>query len=82
MNKGKKKRKGRGLATEDAMASLRYGFEEVGLDLIIGIAVPENLASRRVMEKLGMSLRGETPFKGYDVVWYAVERQVWESSGA
>ncbi len=31
---------GRGLATEDAMASLRYGFEEVGLDLITSIAVP------------------------------------------
>ena len=73
---------GRGLATEDAMASLRYGFEEVGLDLIISIAVPENLASRRVMERLDMSLRGETRFKGSDVVWYAVERQVWEASGA
>ena len=64
------------------MASLRYCFEEVGLDLIIGIAVPENLASRRVMEKLGMTLRGETRFKGSDVVWYAAERQVWEASGA
>jgi RimJ/RimL family protein N-acetyltransferase len=64
------------------MASLRYGFEELGLDLIISIAVPENLASRRVMEKLGMTLRGETHFKGSDVVWYAVERQVWETSGA
>jgi RimJ/RimL family protein N-acetyltransferase len=73
---------GRGLATEGAMASLRYGFEELGLDRIISIAVPENLASRRVMEKLGMTLRGETPFKGSDVVWYAVERQVWEASGA
>jgi RimJ/RimL family protein N-acetyltransferase len=72
---------GRGLATEGAMASLRYGFEEVGLDRI-SIAVPENLASRRVMEKLGMTLRGEIRFKGSDVVWYAVERQVWEASGA
>jgi RimJ/RimL family protein N-acetyltransferase len=73
---------GRGLATEGAMASLRYGFEEVGLDRIISIAVPENLASRRVMEKVGMTLRGEIRFKGSDVVWYAVERQVWEASGA
>jgi RimJ/RimL family protein N-acetyltransferase len=54
---------GRGLATEGAMASLRYGFEELSLDCIISIAVPENLASRRVMEKLGMTLRGETRFK-------------------
>jgi len=64
------------------MASLHYGFEELGLDRIISIAVPENFASRRVMEKLGMTLRGETRFRGSDVVWYAVERQVWEASGA
>jgi RimJ/RimL family protein N-acetyltransferase len=73
---------GRGLATEGAMASLHYGFEELGLDRIISIAVPENLGSRRVMEKLGMTLRGETRFKGSDVVWYAVERQVWEARRA
>ena len=73
---------GRGLATEGATASLRYGFEELGLDRIISIAVPENLASRRVMEKLGMTLCGETRFEGSDVVWYAVERQVWEASRA
>jgi RimJ/RimL family protein N-acetyltransferase len=73
---------GRGLATEGATASLRYGFEKLGLERIISIAVPENLASRRVMEKLGMTLRGETRFKGYDVVWYGMDRQVWEASGS
>lgn len=45
---------GRGLATEGGRASLRYGFEDVGLDRIIGIFVPENVASGRVMAKLGM----------------------------
>jgi RimJ/RimL family protein N-acetyltransferase len=73
---------GRGLATEAATASLSYGFEELGLERIISIAAPENLASRRVMEKLGMTVRGETRFKGYDVVWYAVDRQVCKASGA
>ena len=65
---------GRGLATEGARASLHYGFEELGLERIISIAVPENVASLRVMEKLGMTMGGETRFKGYDVVWYAVDR--------
>jgi hypothetical protein len=27
-----------------------------------------------VMEKLGLSLRGETNWHGHDVVWYAVDR--------
>jgi RimJ/RimL family protein N-acetyltransferase len=46
---------GRGLATEGGRASLRYGFEEHDLDRIISIAMPENVASLRVMEKLGMT---------------------------
>ncbi len=45
---------GRGLATEGGAASLRYGFEELGLDRIIAIAMPDNVASLRVMAKLGM----------------------------
>ena len=45
---------GRGLATEGGRASLGYGFERVGLDRIISIFIPENVASGRVMSKLGM----------------------------
>lgn len=46
---------GRGLATEGGRASVRYGFEQLALDRIIAIAMPENVASRRVMTKLGMA---------------------------
>jgi RimJ/RimL family protein N-acetyltransferase len=45
---------GRGLATEGGRASLRFGFVALGLDRIIAIVMPENVASRRVMAKLGM----------------------------
>jgi ribosomal-protein-alanine N-acetyltransferase len=68
---------GRGLATEGALASLRYGFEELGLARIISITVPENLASRRVMEKTGLTLRGETRWRGNNVVWHAIDRDAW-----
>jgi RimJ/RimL family protein N-acetyltransferase len=46
---------GRGLATEAARASLRYGFEELGLTEIVAFTVPANGRSRRVMEKIGMT---------------------------
>ena len=46
---------GRGLATEGARAVLRHAFEVVGLDEVVSMTVPANLASRRVMEKLGMT---------------------------
>lgn len=65
---------GRGLATEGARSSLYHGFEELGLERIISIIQPANLASRRVAEKVRMTLRGETRWRGHDVVWYAVDR--------
>ncbi len=70
---------GRGLATEGAVASLRYGFEELGLGRIIAIIQPENSASRRVAEKAGLTLRGEARWRGNAVVWCAIDRRDWES---
>jgi ribosomal-protein-alanine N-acetyltransferase len=46
---------GQGYATELAIALLKYGFEEVGLERIIAVARPENKASLRVMQKAGMT---------------------------
>ena len=45
----------RGLATEGARAALRHGFEAMGLAEVVAFTVPANLASRRVMEKIGMT---------------------------
>jgi len=45
---------GKGIGTEAARAWLEHGFRNHGLDRIVAIAVPENIASRRIMEKLGM----------------------------
>ena len=44
----------RGLATEGARAVLRYAFETLRLPEIVSFTVPENLPSRRVMEKIGL----------------------------
>jgi ribosomal-protein-alanine N-acetyltransferase len=63
------------------LASLRYGFEDLGLERIISITLPTNVASRRVMEKTGLTFRGETHWRGFDVVWYAIDRQGWEAGG-
>ena len=45
---------GQGFATEAAARLLRYGFEEVGLRRIFAECHPDNLASARVLEKIGM----------------------------
>jgi RimJ/RimL family protein N-acetyltransferase len=45
---------GQGLATEAATEVLRWSFEELGLDRIVSVIHPDNTASIRVAEKLGM----------------------------
>jgi RimJ/RimL family protein N-acetyltransferase len=46
---------GHGYATEGAQAALRFGFEVLGEREIVAMTVPANQASRRVMERLGMT---------------------------
>jgi ribosomal-protein-alanine N-acetyltransferase len=46
---------GRGYATEGAVAAIAFGFGDAGLEEIVSFTVPENLPSRRVMERLGMT---------------------------
>lgn len=46
---------GRGYATEAARETLRFGFAELLLPEIVSFTVPENLRSRAVMERLGMT---------------------------
>jgi ribosomal-protein-alanine N-acetyltransferase len=65
---------GLGLIPEAAQATLRYGFEELHLQKIVAVAFPENLASQRVMQKLGMHYVKTAPFIDGDLVYYAIYR--------
>jgi len=47
---------GQGLATEASLACLLHAFEEAGLERVIAGADAKNVASGRVIEKLGMRL--------------------------
>lgn len=53
---------GRGYGTEMASAVLRHGFVTLGLENIAGMASLGNLASQRVLEKIGLERRGERAF--------------------
>jgi len=66
-----------GLATEGARASLEYGFHTLGLPRIIGLVHPQNLASQRVMHKLGLALQNEAQYFGMAVYRYALDSQQW-----
>lgn len=45
---------GRGYATEIARSALDHAWDTVGLRRVIGIVYPDNVASRRVLDKGGM----------------------------
>ena len=45
---------GHGYATEAAREALRFGFSDVGLTEIVSFTVPQNVRSRRVMERIGL----------------------------
>ena len=49
---------GHGYATEAGKAAANYAFDTVGADHVIAVANPANVASHRVMERIGMTLRG------------------------
>jgi ribosomal-protein-alanine N-acetyltransferase len=65
---------GLGYATELAAAWLRYGFETARLARIVAVANPENIASRHVMEKLGMRYEKNAVHYKSDCVVYAITR--------
>ena len=46
---------GKGLATEGSQEVIRFAFERLRLESLVSFTVPENVASRRLMEKLGMT---------------------------
>ena len=66
---------GRGLATEIAKAAMEVGTEALGLDRILGIALPSNAASRRVLEKAGLLYIAETEYKGFPQVLFEWTRR-------
>ena len=64
---------GQGLATEAARASVRYGFADLGLKRIIGLVMPENTASVRVLEKAGLRYSDSVSFWDHQFSKYIIE---------
>jgi RimJ/RimL family protein N-acetyltransferase len=74
--------RGRGLATEAGTAALAFGFTTGGLDRIVSIYERENVASGRVMERLGFThcLSTVGP-RGEEVVVMELVRERWQEAG-
>ena len=70
---------GKGYMTEIVQAMIRYYFEQTDFQTVYASFFPENIASRRVMEKCGMTYshinRNELSYLGKerDLVYYKIE---------
>lgn len=65
---------GRGLATEAARAVLTYAFQQLGIERVWAATDPPNVASIRVMERLGMRFDRRGQLNGLDTIFYTLSR--------
>ncbi len=63
-----------GLATEAAEAVLAWGFEMLDLTEIVAVTGPNNVASQRVLQKLGMQYERNISYSGTEVRYYVLAR--------
>jgi RimJ/RimL family protein N-acetyltransferase len=56
---------GNGYAFEAASAMMEYGRTTLGIDRIVGVTAPGNLASIRLLEKLGLEFQRKIDLPGY-----------------
>ena len=71
-------RKGEGIAPEAAAAARDWAFANLDVDHLISLVRPENVASGRVAEKLGMRVDREVDYKGLLHRVYRIDRVTWE----
>jgi RimJ/RimL family protein N-acetyltransferase len=79
-----------GYATEGSRCLIRMGFTDLGVERVFAHTMTVNIASRRVMEKCGLTLVRTAPYKGADAiegaehgeVEYALTKPGWETRTA
>ena len=63
---------GKGIATEAAAAWRDYAFDTLALERIVSMVSQKNVASRRVAEKLGMTVEREAMWGGLPHLMYSM----------
>jgi RimJ/RimL family protein N-acetyltransferase len=80
---------GKGFATEGSAALINMGFTDLGVQRVFAHTMTANAASRRVLEKCGLTLVRTVPHRGPDAdvidgaergeVEYALTKPEWEA---
>ena len=65
---------GKGYAFESSIANLNYGFKTLNIETIFGAAETENIASNKVLQKIGLQFVNEFPFEDVKANWYELKK--------
>ena len=76
----KKKFWGKGIATETAILSLKYGFETLKLTDIYAGAHINNIGSNKVLKKAGLRYLETFEYDGEPHHWYNINKNNWSSN--
>lgn len=68
----------KGYATETALASLGYGFEELKHSHIYAIAHVDNIGSQNVIRKCGLQFVEQFDYGGMPHNWYSISQEEWK----
>ena len=74
----KKKFWGKGYASESALASMKYGFNELNLPEICGAADVNNVASNKILTKAGLEWKDTFYFENEKHNWYTIKQEDWK----
>ncbi len=70
---------GKGYATETSLAVLDYGFNTLNIKTIFGAAEIENIASNKILQKIGLHFINEFYFENVKVNWYELKKEDYET---
>ena len=70
---------GRGIATEAATALVDQAFGRVGLPQLVAVTFPENVASQRVLQKVGFQYDGMTDYREFRVARFTLSAKQWRA---
>jgi RimJ/RimL family protein N-acetyltransferase len=68
---------GLGIATEAAGALVAHALGPLALARVVAVTYPENLASQRVLDKLGFERRGIREYKGVQATYHVLTVTAW-----
>jgi len=66
---------GKGYATESSLAAINFGFTTLKIETMYGAAEKANLASNKILKKIGLKFVNEFTYENIPCNWYELKRK-------